>query len=406
MKNVQTMTTRQEPGRRVQATGCRLQVAGYRLDRFSRARTSFEAVEENGKKSAPAFTLIEMIGALAVVTILASLMVPAVVRRIDQAARVRDAAELNGMASALQSLVQRTGRIPGGSTLVSDIANEMARSPGQIATNSRNVARAFLIDPNLWIGSANGKLPYDQSQSVFGTGTNDASGRAIPGQNLRVMILSSISAPLPGSIDFNNAWSTPDGAIPSTWTYAGRSDDLKIQRVDFTPRFARLILNPIDVNCFGGFAIENNQAATATSAVTNVVANAWYLRGTTVRLCDTNFILQRKTVLQDDASYVFENVSWHDQLSGWGTNGPRPWVVASATPADLFTMLATNVCFATPGPGANRNRGDSTWAIVFDFYAFMNDYNSWAQSGFAQQPAALKGLDLPEIRRTIVDMAQ
>ena len=107
------------------------------------------------------FTLIEMIGVLAVLAILASLAVPPFVRRIDQAARVRDAAELNGMAVALRSYTLRTGQIPNQGAIVSALASEMAVSATQIATSSRNVPRAFMVDPNLWIASG---LPYSPEQ--------------------------------------------------------------------------------------------------------------------------------------------------------------------------------------------------------------------------------------------------
>src|ERR1017187_2416928 len=69
------------------------------------------------------FTLIELIGVLAVMAILAACLAPVVVRRLDQAARTRDAAELSGMVGSLRSVILRTGQIPGTSTLASVLAN-------------------------------------------------------------------------------------------------------------------------------------------------------------------------------------------------------------------------------------------------------------------------------------------
>jgi type II secretory pathway pseudopilin PulG len=334
-----------------------------------------------------------MIGVLAVLAIVASLLVPAFVRKIDQAVRVRDAAELNGMATALQSVIQRTGQIPDASGLVAALANEMAVSPTQVATNSRNVPRAFLVDPALWIGSATGKLPYNEVLYPYGTGTN-AGGIEAPGVNLRIMIISSISQFLPGTIDFNDAWSTPDGAIPSTWSSTwGRADDLKIQRLDFTRYFKRVILNPIDTNNFGSFAIESNQYISSTNEVTQALLNSWYLQGTALRLFDTNYVygnrqMEMKSVIQNDTSFVFENSQWRGQLSGWAPNGPTPdsSLPSLSTAAELFTMFATNLSVAPLNPNADGQYGYSTLAILGDFYTFMDYYNNWAAGGFKNGP--------------------
>jgi type II secretory pathway pseudopilin PulG len=332
---------------------------------------------QTGRSGLRAFTLIETVGVLAVLSILAAILAPAVIRRIDQAARVRDAAELNGMAVALNSVIQRTGQIPGASTLISVLANEMAVSPNQIATNSRQVARAFLIDPNLWIGSGNGKLPYIQTNFPPGTGTH-SGGVAVPGLNLRLIIISSLTQPLPdpATIDFTNTWGTPDGAIPSKLSWAGFPDDLKIQRVDFTPLFKRVILNPIDTNTnYGSFAIESGQGASSINPVTQVLTNSWYLQGTALRLYDTNagLVMEMKTVIQKDTSYVFENQLWRGQLSGWGTYGPMP---SPSSTVDLFGILA-NMMSMEPNLKVNTSPG----TLLLDFYSFMGDYNAWTQSG-------------------------
>ncbi len=332
------------------------------------------------------FSLLELIGVLAVLAILASLLVPVFVRRIDQAARVRDAAELSGMATALRSYILRTGQIPDQPNLVSALANEMAVSATQILTNSRNFRRAFLVDPNLWIASG---LPYVQSSITNGTGTTDANGVAIAGLNLRVLVLSSLAVPLPATIDFSNAWSTPDGSIPSTWTWSGRPDDLKIQRVDFTPLFKRVILNPVDTFHFGSLAIESGGQESFTNPVTQVLSNSWYLLGTALRLYDTNNPpgMQMKAVVQSDTSYVFENGAWRGQLAGWGTNGPIP--VSPSPAANLFTMFSANLSAAPLNPNAFGTNGNSTLAILGDFYTFMTNYNSWAQGGFVGLPMRL-----------------
>lgn len=106
-----------------------------------------------------------------------------------------------------------------------------------------------------------------------------------------------------------------------------------------------------------------------------------------------------KAVIQGDTSYVFENLAWRGQLSGWGTNGPIPF---SSAAADLFSMLAANLSVAPPNP-KDGTSGDSTLAILGDFYAFMYDYNAWAAANFPNGPILQA---LKNAQSTITDITQ
>jgi type II secretory pathway pseudopilin PulG len=330
-----------------------------------------------------AFTLVQVIGTLAIIALLSLALAPVVIRRIDQAARDRDKAEMGGLATALQSAILRTGQVPGSSTLVSVVATEMAVSSNQVALNSRKVARSFLIDTNLWIGSTNGQLPYTQSVTPNGTGTN-ISGVDLPGRNLRLMFLSSLGPALPSSVDFNGVWNTLDGSVPAGWpaSWSGKGLDLRIQRVDLTPLFCRLILNPIDTNKFGSFAIESGQVVSSTNYVTTILSNSWYLKGAALRLCDTNngsAVMEAKTVIQNDTSYVFENLAWRGQFSGWGTNGPWSSPGSSDPSYQGFMTLATTF---TNYPTRTGHAGDTTMEILRSYFELMNNYNFWVEEGF------------------------
>ncbi len=59
-----------------------------------------------------AFTLIEMIGVLAIIALVAAAITPVVIRRDDLAALSKETADLSAISSALQLQILRTYTIP------------------------------------------------------------------------------------------------------------------------------------------------------------------------------------------------------------------------------------------------------------------------------------------------------
>src|SRR6185369_9462162 len=92
------------------------------------------------------FTLMEMIGVLAVIAILVAVIAPSVIRRMDRAAWTRETLDLNSIADSLTQSIVRTKIVPG-TNMPTAIAAQMSLPVSAITTNSRRFARAFLIDP-------------------------------------------------------------------------------------------------------------------------------------------------------------------------------------------------------------------------------------------------------------------
>jgi len=114
-----------------------------------------------------AFTLIEMIGILAILSILVTIIVSTTTNRLDFAAANLESTNLVNFATALQSSALRYRYIPGpvggaGTNWVRMIATELGTSPFLVNTNARNSRRVLLIDPGNTLS-----LPYAQP----GTGT-------------------------------------------------------------------------------------------------------------------------------------------------------------------------------------------------------------------------------------------
>src|SRR5207249_2654760 len=135
----------------------------------------------------------------------------------------------------------------------STVATELGVDTTAVTANPRRQPRFFLIDPNLNIsntgvtqgGSGEPALPYAQANA--GSTNHPASPR--------VLILSSIGFALPGGIvsgvptaaDFTNIWNSADGTVPTAApvfaSWAGGGGDLKVQRVDLSPLFVKLMLS-------------------------------------------------------------------------------------------------------------------------------------------------------------------
>src|SRR5437773_2612186 len=98
--------------------------------------------------TAGAFTLIERIGVLAVIAILAAVLVPSVIKRMDQAARTKETADLSAIADSYTQYILRNKTIPSDTNWTPAVASQMSLPVSAIATNARRYARAFLIDQN------------------------------------------------------------------------------------------------------------------------------------------------------------------------------------------------------------------------------------------------------------------
>ena len=189
------------------------------------------------------FTLIEMIGVLAIIGVLATLMAPNAIRAIDRAAVKAEAATLATLAHSLKSYLAENAALPANASWTTALATYTDLNASSLATNKRQVARVLIYDP-----------------------------ASVPAP--RALFLSGLRGglTLPSSSNINTAarfaalWDTPDGEIPptsswsawSTWNaVSGSADYLLIERVNLKPIYLDE-LRPSSVAL-------NNTTATPTS---------------------------------------------------------------------------------------------------------------------------------------------
>lgn len=309
-----------------------------------------------------AFTLIEMIGVLAVIALLAVAVIGTVIKRVDMAASTKEKADLDAMAESFTQFILRNKSVPGYANMPATIANELALPLNAITTNPRNHARAFLVDSTLSIGGAG--LPYNQTNNGATSVTN---ARIMIVSSLhRDMLISSGANMSPG--DFQVIWDTPEGAIPSAATWSGfkSSDDVHIKKLNLEPLFRHLVLVNREPNASAGFSIDSTNAVPVMPGPYGV--DAYYLDGSVVGLHDATGVPVTKYLLNRDISFVFERNQWQ----GWiGPGDPN------FTTSDQFVQEARD--FLASGWNTQAKRGSSQTGVLVTMYVFMFDYALWAE---------------------------
>lgn len=316
-----------------------------------------------------AFSLIEVIGVLAIIAIAAAVLLPNLVKRVDIAAANAEAKLLDNMAESLNLYIKRNWRIPSHTNWADVIAEQMGWDRGTVLTNDRRIARAFLIDPNLRI--AGGTLPYTQR----------ALGSTNRPTNARIMIVSSLFDTLPvssgatlSSNDFNTIWNTPEGQVPSIWsTWRGRNsgDLLKIKRINLESLFKYVSINKSPDMPRLIFGVATNYDLSGVDRMTNSSPTfaTYYLEGSIIYLYRTNGALDFRQILESDTSFYFAQNNW----------GGQPMLGAQITGmdfqncADFFSMAL---------PNSNAKDGATPQLVLNAIIDYMNAYVAWANTGF------------------------
>lgn len=321
-----------------------------------------------------AWTLIELMGVLTIISILAVILVPVLVQQVDRATRLEEEARLETMAAGFEEAVMRTKTIPGGTNWADFLGNQLGWQAQEVLANRRGVSRIFLIDPALRIGPSSGSvLPFVQNWQG-----------SLPPESARVLLISSLGEPLPEDLSsgvatstnaFNAIWNAAPATLPAGWTWVGRAADLCVRRVALTPLFAPVVLNNFD-GAAGRFGVETG----STNLMTSTTVSTWYLRGTALRLHGNNGLLQSTEIVQGPVSYVYENAIWRGRaFMSLGTKRLKGQDLQDAV--DLFLTSPWNV---------NAKNGITQSNVVASLVAYMEEYLTWQNLGFSTQTADLK----------------
>jgi type II secretory pathway pseudopilin PulG len=318
-----------------------------------------------------AFTLIQLIGVMSVLAILASVITPVVAKRVDIAGRDAEATSLAAMSEALVQSSLNTRSIPVATNFAAVIATYLNQTTNAIRANKRGFARVFMADPNLDIGGAG--LPFTQT----------AAGVSTMPAGVRLMFVSTIAKALPvGMTNFDNIWTTPKDTVPTSMsTWGGRGEDLIVERIELGPQFHKLILMNVDNS--PAVAIYSIDSSATNSVAAHSRFAAYYMDGTILTMWRPDGVVDFRETLRADTSFVYQNGKWGRQLTS-ADDGTSDF-------GQLVDRFLQGPAPCDPGSKATQR------AVVNAFYDYLWGYADWAfGDGSASPPIpSFAGSGLP-----------
>lgn len=323
------------------------------------------------------FTVVELVGVLAIVAILAGLVAENLMEKMRLAAQEAERTSLATLTQTLEQYVIRNRAIPAVAALPAALAADLAVATERVAQTAQGNPRWIWVDPESRVGTnALGNLAYTQS----------AQGSTVQPQRLRLVVLSSVGAPLPtpaitapNTNQFLQAWNAVRGTVPaflsSSWN--GRPDDLAIQRIELGTLFCRVVLENLDGNYDAWYSVDATNNLASIPKLTGLASNSrifWLVRGSVLNFHYPDQSLQAREYIMDDVGYTFENGRWGRYLR-YGPNRSTGW----------FGEMVDKFLAAPPPPGATRRYATQQW-VIDAMYHFLYCFGQWSLDYFYGGP--------------------
>jgi type II secretory pathway pseudopilin PulG len=268
---------------------------------------------------ATGFTLLELMGVLALMAMLAAVLAPATARRFQRARAEKESHALATLGDGLLRVAREKQSIPGPQSWVPELALHLGWSPDEVLyvdrQNGTNT-RVLLVHPGFTPGdaAASGALWVHNSDSVSTV------------TNARVLLLSSLrpdlSLPVVSGVaasaqSFEVLWNwslNPETrAAPTGWpaSWSGQGAALRLHRINFRPEFKRVTLSNLH---YPGVApaIQWN-GGLLTPLTGSATFETWCLQGTSLRLFQhepAGGVLQLSHTVLEAVNFIYSSNRW------------------------------------------------------------------------------------------------
>lgn len=258
------------------------------------------------KKSARGFSLLEMIGVMAVMAILAGALVPSVFQLIEEGYQAAEKESMAAIAGSLRSHIVQNKSIPTSDsrTWATAVAEYAAMAPIRVLKNDKGFTRVLYFDPRF----------FTSVDSRFG-GYNQTLGLATKPVSPRLMIISSLSGEVSANLSSAEAFSQVWDQGPKLLIEESKS--LFIERVNLGSLFLRVVLNNAHKSQVGYVLEDGSEGPVAgISGAADGSRTVWVLAGTALSLNVAPYpggITQRQTIISVARSmrYQFDGSDWY-----------------------------------------------------------------------------------------------
>lgn len=315
-------------------------------------------------RSEGGFSLIELIGVMAVAAILASVILPSVIRQIQLQAAKTENVFLETIGNALKAHLRRNKTFPDENTWAQIVSTELGVPASEIEETPQQGQRVYVIDPLLRLGAEEETLPFTQT----------AAGSIEP-VSPRVMILSSLDGhkliPVSNGVidasDFDILWNLPDGSVPPSWSalWQRSQDDLKVQRINLAPLFHKIIVNNYDSINPGSYSVDDGLA----QLIPAEGVSSFFLEGTVLGLHDSGGNLETRQIVRRPCAFTFERETWRGQVfQGLKLSGD-----------DLYSSTSL---FAASPQNSQAQSGATPGGVIDAMKDYMERYAEWDSANF------------------------
>ncbi|MDQ6951707.1 MAG: type II secretion system protein [Mariprofundales bacterium] len=325
------------------------------------------------------FTLIEIIGVLAIMSILAATLAPSAIQMITASKQTAEDSSLTAISDALRLFVKTSKIIPDKTTWATDIASLLNTAPTKVTTNGNNGKRIYLYPDNFFATGTS--LPYNQKNASMGTLPTTLT-------NPRIMVISNLNSSTP--LTQTSAQLTA-ATFDNIWKQTGifnaelkESTMLKIARINLTDLFQVNFLHSdlVGTATYPASILVDGLPTSPYYQLTTASIQPYLIQGSVLTLGYLNagsFVTLSKSTVQKPENFYYTGSTTTANLITWGFTRPSGSLTTAtaisaltSTPSGIFNQWAPNAACTSTG---NYTLKIDNWSNSQndDYYLYVGD---------------------------------